>query len=183
MNRNVLYSVPNYAASYSFSRGNGRYAPGKMELAGFLAQVGLVGTACADLLEDLDDVDALSRLSEAQFELYNVAPDTKVRIDLLLEARARSRMAIRPPPGLTANESPLLMSPPRLNHAVEKPPPGYPSPHDARFGTNVPSLSLLSSYDGSSHVGTEDDEENSRIEAELQELGGQMVGSILDFDG
>jgi hypothetical protein len=190
MNNSSL-NAPNCATYYSRSH----LSPGKIELAEFLAQVGLVGTVCSDLLEDLDDVDALSRLSDAQLELYNVTPEKMARINWMLGARdacsspttfssAHAASRIRPPPGLIAKSNDPL-SPSRLNQAVG---------HDARelrlryrtdvgfgqSGTKLELPSLLQSYNVSTNSLYD---EEDQIEAELQELGGQMVGSILDFEG
>lgn len=190
-----------------------RSTAGKKELAAFLARAGVAGTACEDLVEALDHVDALYKLSDAQFELYNVSPDQKLRIDMLLEARRRARQEltrsptatspatpIRPPPGLTAPSSnaenylqptTALSSPPRLHTQVSyttsdsSPSCGYMTQTtrtDVDFGgtPQIPSLSHAPFYGnaGNNSLYEQDDEE---IEAELQELGGQMVGSVLDF--
>lgn len=188
---NASLNAPNCATCYSRSY----LSPGKIELAEFLAQVGLVGTVCSDLLEDLDDVDALSRLSDAQLELYNVNPEKMARINWMLGAcdacsspttlsSAHAASRIRPPPDLIAKSSDPL-SPSRLNKAVG---------HDARelrlryrtdvgfgqSGTKLELPSLLQSYNVSTNSLYD---EEDQIEAELQELGGQMVGSILDFEG
>lgn len=210
---NTLSNPTMYNASET-NRG-GYMTTGKIELTAFLARVGIVGTACEDLVEALDNVDGLYRLSDAQFELYNVSPDEKHRIDMMLEARRRVRAeatlvsstagsSIRPPPGLSvppadnANQTTVRLSPPCLNPATYTsesgiPPVGYmaTSRTDVDFGSSppmsgsntqqIPSLSLLSSYNVSnSGIGEQADEE---IEAELQELGGQMIGSVLDFEG
>jgi hypothetical protein len=202
---NMFFNSSNFDASES-----NRITSGKVELAAFLARVGLVGTVCSDLVEALDNVDALYRLSDAQFEIYNVSSDQKLRVDMMLEARRRARVeaafassprsSVRPPPGLmapTVNQSATLLSPPRLNPATyssesDIPSVGYmaTSRTDIDFGRSspmgggsqtlqVPSLSSFSTYQGPSN-GSRDDEE---IEAELQELGGQMIGSVLDFEG
>jgi hypothetical protein len=202
---NMFFNSSNFVASES-----NRITSGKVELAAFLARVGLVGTVCSDLVEALDNVDALYRLSDAQFEIYNVSSDQKLRVDMMLEARRRARVeaafassprsSVRPPPGLmapTVNQSATLLSPPRLNPATyssesDIPSVGYmaTSRTDIDFGSSppmggeiqtlqVPSLSSFSTYQGPSN-GSRDDEE---IEAELQELGGQMIGSVLDFEG
>lgn len=129
LNSVLNYNVPNYANSYSFSHGyHGRYSPGKMELAGFLAQVGLVGSSCAGILADLDDVEALERLSNAQFLSYNITFEKRRNIAALLEARHRrntvekhntnswktaalqSAAPVRPPPGLEFNNETLMQS-------------------------------------------------------------------------
>lgn len=196
---NASFNAPNYATYYS----RAHVAHGKIELAAFLAQVGLVGTVCSDLLEDLDDVDALSRLSDAQFELYNVTPDKMARINWMLAARdgyggcsatsyssAHPAAPIRPPPGLAAKNSddPLRLSPPRLNQSV-----GHDDARELNFGyrsdggfgqslgrsKQLQLPSLLQSYNVSNNSLCD---EEDQIEAELQELGGQMVGSILDFE-
>jgi len=87
-NATVRYNIPNYKGGYY--GGGGRYAPGKVELAGFLAHVGLVGAACAQLLADVADVDALSRFSNEDYEQYGITDrEKRARIQVLLEARAR----------------------------------------------------------------------------------------------
>ena len=86
------YGVPNYAASYSYSRGDGRYSPGKIELAAFLAQVGLIGMACSSLLAEVDDVDALAKTSREELEgTYGVGRATQAKIVALLQARRIKR--------------------------------------------------------------------------------------------
>jgi len=86
-NATVRYNIPNYKGGYYGS--SGRYAPGKVELAGFLAHVGLVGAACAQLLADVADVDALSRFSNEDYEQYGIVDrEKRARIQVLLEARA-----------------------------------------------------------------------------------------------
>ena len=206
---NLFYNARNYSVPHSASP---RCSPGKMELAAFLAQVGLAGTVCDDLLEALDDVDALYRLSDSQFELYNVSSDQKLRIAMMLEARRRARVgstlfpllspsspsAIRPPPGLSAPReiaefvNRMIVPPPCLNQTTyaseSSSSVGYLNDRtDVDFGgspslTGKPRLpSLLSSYDVSNDSLYEQGDEE--IEAELQELGGQMVGSLLDFEG
>jgi hypothetical protein len=163
--------------------------PEKLELAAFLAQAGLLGTVASDLLEDFDNVDALSRLSDAQFELYNVTPDKQARINCMLHARARGGSSvpnppIRPPPGLGVKNDQLLLSPPRLNNGydVRRSNFGYNVglSHRSLGGTNLQLPSLLQSYNVSNNSLYD---EEDQIEAELQKLGGQMVGSILDFEG
>lgn len=260
----VRYGFPSYA---SYSHTDGRYAPGKLELAAFLASVGLVGSACADLLRDLLDVDALARLTSEQLFYYNVSAEKQLEIVRLLDAR-RLRLnlqtqqqpkkqvapaVIRPPPGLGfAPAGDKLINPigPNLGNATTKParspfpigPPLYtpavpistsfpPSsnnnfllssvqtqpvqtqPVQTQHGSSnltLPSLSafdrpyvpssevaVMKSFDagmsrpisiGSSFFSSnntcmesEADAENRRIDEDLQQLGDQMVGSILDF--
>lgn len=79
----IRYTPPNYA-TYSVDR---RYSPGKIELASFLAQAGLVGVDCAQLLADLSGVNALSYFNDKDFERYRVDVDKRRRIKALLEAR------------------------------------------------------------------------------------------------
>ena len=187
----MFYNSFNFGASES-----NHVTSGKIELAAFLARVGLVGTVCSDLVEALDNVDGLYRLSDAQFELYNVSPDQKLRIEMMLEARRRARaeatfassprLSIRPPPGLsvpTVNQSAALQSPPRLNPATYSsessiPSVGYMATNrtDIDFGSSPPMgggnqtlqvPSLLSTYRAPNN-GSRDDEE---IEAELAGTG------------
>mmetsp|Transcript_40374 Transcript_40374/g.121655 ORF Transcript_40374/g.121655 Transcript_40374/m.121655 type:complete len:975 (-) Transcript_40374:246-3170(-) len=237
----LRYNVPNYASTYSYSQGSGRYTPGKIELAAFLAQVGLVGTSCAAILEDLSDVDALAQLTKEKFELYNIGDAKQAEISIMLEARRR-RLAgetggsqkkswniapVRPPPGLENAY--------RENHGivgtnaiadVQHSPPFFASSSTLVSGAatgsgagtstgymlsmrNVNSSesrvrcdtgeSWTSSCDDATKVAPplsplprpfthvedlvneEGHDDDSKIEADLQELGGQMVGSILDF--
>jgi hypothetical protein len=163
--------------------------PEKLELAAFITRVGLVGTVASDLLEDFDNVDALSRLSDAQFELYNVTPINQARINVMLHSRARDGSSgcnptIRPPPGLGVKNDRLLLSPPRLNHGYDVRRSNFEYnvglSHQSLGGTNLQLPSLLQSCNLSNN-GLYDEED--QIEAELQKLGGQMVGSILDFEG
>ena len=85
----IRYPVPYFANSMST---DGRYTPGKLDLASFLAQAGLVGTECAQLLTDLANVDALRSFSDADFTKYQVDFEKKNRIIMLLEARRRAEM-------------------------------------------------------------------------------------------
>lgn len=213
-----------------------RYTPGKIELAAFLAQVGLIGKQCADVLSDLADVDALAALTEGQYERYKIGEGKRKEIGMMLEAR-RIRMerenlvakrqgqaqptastVVRPPPGfgraagaetVTMKQQPTFLSAsaPGLNNSLTSQPTNLlPTVSDneggsalsgGRLPTNqVPAPQLapppssactfpIVSYGGNAehtiHEGIEQDDESSRIEADLQELGGQMVGSILDF--
>jgi hypothetical protein len=120
-----------------------------------------------------------------------------------LSSPGASPGAIRPPPGLTSpagvvksnHQSAAFMLPPRLNQVTYAssetcPSPGYSTAGrtDVDFGSSpslsgsrpqIPPLSLFCSREGSNNSVYEQGDEE--IEAELQELGGQMVGSILDF--
>ena len=87
--------LPAITSSNSFSNDGRRDTPRKMELAAFLSRVGISGTVREDLVEALDGVDSLYMLSDAQFELYNVSPDKKLQIDMMLEDRRRARMESR----------------------------------------------------------------------------------------
>mmetsp|Transcript_12742 Transcript_12742/g.19740 ORF Transcript_12742/g.19740 Transcript_12742/m.19740 type:complete len:169 (+) Transcript_12742:305-811(+) len=58
-----------------------------MELAAFLAQVDLVGSACAKMLHDLEDVDALLNLTDAQYRSYHISSAKQAQISILLDAR------------------------------------------------------------------------------------------------
>ncbi|EED94424.1 predicted protein [Thalassiosira pseudonana CCMP1335] len=243
----VRYGLPNYTA---YAQNDGRYAPGKIELAAFLAQVGLVGSACAELLADLFDVDELAALSPDELYSYKVGTEKQLEIAALLEAR-RLRLVhqkqqqqqllpspnvqsvpssvVRPPPGFSgsnATGSSLIAS------AVLKPvsPPVRALPQSQSFAPertsdfflpssnaqnngsnnfNLPSFNnnsldtsflvrgdpiLNARYDRNNSarplpigsrlfvsnqepVETDDD----KIDADLQQLGDRMVGSILDF--
>lgn len=235
----LRYNVPNYASTYSYSQGSGRYTPGKNELAAFLAQVGLVGTACAAILEDLSDVDALSQLSKEKYESYHIGDAKQAEISIMLDARFRrltggnvgsklqawNAAVVRPPPGLenVCRESPGTVG---TNAAFDG---GQQQQHLPLFASStLPSCtgsssgagfvlpgmgvnlsdsrarcdtgeSWASSCDDATKVATPSPsplprpfthvedlveevlDDDSKIEADLQELGGQMVGSILDF--
>ena len=109
----VRYGLPDYSA---YAQSDNRYDPKKLELAAFLTRVGLVGSACADLLRDLLDVDSLAALTPQQLYMYNVGDEKQMEIAALLKARElrllQQRMqnidstvlapspVIRPPPGL-----------------------------------------------------------------------------------
>eukprot|EP00978_Attheya_sp_CCMP212_P003293 scaffold6811_cov62-Attheya_sp.AAC.1 len=119
----LRYRVPSYA---SYSHTDNRYTPGKLELAALLGQVGLFGAACADLLADLSDVDALGQLKEIDYERYNISKDKQAAIVFLLDVRRHRQeeekelqlraaaaagaslqwsqpQLLRPPPGLGFN--------------------------------------------------------------------------------
>jgi len=85
----VRYPVPigSRSSLKSFGGCDGRYSPGKIELASFLAQVGLVGTACADLLADLADVDTMGLLTDAELESYGIGSIKRNEIQKFLCAR------------------------------------------------------------------------------------------------
>ena len=174
------YGVPDYARSVSFAQGDGRYTPGKIELAGFLAQVGLMGSDCADLLATVEDVDTLGRFTDAQYRSYGVSREKQTQIAWMLEQRRRSRAEqlrlwtapplVRPPPGLATTTS-------SYDHL---------NPFSGSFGEQPTSRNLLiptasSPLFAQRAMTAVEAEEESRIEVELQELGGQMVGSVLDF--
>eukprot|EP00804_Cyclotella_cryptica_P001755 CCRYP_021240-RA/>CCRYP_021240-RA protein AED:0.01 eAED:0.01 QI:286/1/1/1/1/1/2/602/897 len=114
----VRYGLPDYSA---YAQSDNRYDPRKIELAAFLARVGLVGSACADLLRDIFDVDALAALTPEQLFAYSIGSEKQMEIAVLLKARqlslqqqqqmrhvpqshhklkAASTSVIRPPPGL-----------------------------------------------------------------------------------
>lgn len=235
----VRYGLPDYAA---YAQNDNRYAPGKIELAAFLAQVGLVGSACAELLADLFDVDALAALTPDQLFSYKICHEKQLEIKALLEAR-RMRLqqqrrnaptVLRPPPGLgfkpdglkgvlPSSGSGLGVSNSSLINPSQspiQPPPRFNSENTSGFllpptSTNqnesnitLPSLtntesSFISGADPNmkplnstitlprpfainpnhfprfqvSETETDDD----KIDADLQQLGDRMVGSILDF--
>ena len=75
----LRYSGDNYASTHPYSQCDGRYAPGKIDLAAFLAQVGLEGTACAGLLAGVVDVDALARLTDSDLKRTMLARAKKKR--------------------------------------------------------------------------------------------------------
>lgn len=109
----IRYGLPDYSA---YSQSDCRYDPKKIELAAFLARVGLVGSACADLLRDLLDVDTLAAMTPHQLYMYNVGDEKQMEIAALLKARELRLLhqqmqktqpsapvpstVIRPPPGL-----------------------------------------------------------------------------------
>jgi len=124
-NMNIQYKVPTYSSHYNYSYNQIPKNPGKIELAGLLAQVGLIGHSCADLLRDVPDVEALSKFTNKHYEMYHVSKETQFQIQTLIEARKRrkemasfsyvqspipnsamaaSNNTIRPPPGLGFGE-------------------------------------------------------------------------------
>lgn len=151
----------------------------KTELGSFIATVGIVGDDAAALVANVPDIDGLASLSDIQFQLYGVGADKQAQLGRLLEQRlGHPSCNIRPPPGLSLihDEPPTLFgspnrtSPPNLNlsRPVLKPP-------STRYLASHPFAYDENQYEGAM------DEEESRIEAELQELGGKMIGSVLDF--
>eukprot|EP00550_Attheya_septentrionalis_P000526 CAMPEP_0198282150 /NCGR_PEP_ID=MMETSP1449-20131203/1995_1 /TAXON_ID=420275 /ORGANISM="Attheya septentrionalis, Strain CCMP2084" /LENGTH=990 /DNA_ID=CAMNT_0043978267 /DNA_START=153 /DNA_END=3125 /DNA_ORIENTATION=+ len=255
----LRYRVPSYA---SYSHTDNRYTPGKLELAALLGQVGLFGAACADLLADLSDVDALGQLNETDYERYNISKDKQAAIVFLMDVRRHRQeqekelqlraaagisshwsqpQLLRPPPGLgfnapVAEESQSVASSgivdsssvtnslysvpaPMLGYEDileplqhEQPAPLQSSDLSSICSTNFelpnferprtplylgPGLSDTSGLNSSpnlyGHVSqcnnmTENStyydnnsDDSAKIEADLMELGGQMVGSILDF--
>ena len=85
----VRYPVPigSRSSLKSFGGCDRRYSSGKIELASFLAQVGLVGTACADLLADLADVDTMGLLTDAELKSYGIGSIKRNEIQKFLCAR------------------------------------------------------------------------------------------------
>merc|ERR1739844_832687 len=76
----VLSRSHNNAANQNML-GDVRYSPAKLELATFLAQVGLIGNDAQALLLDLDDIDALERLTHEDLEvIYSVG--SRIRNDI-----------------------------------------------------------------------------------------------------
>lgn len=234
----LRYSVPNYAGSYSYAKGDGRYTPGKIELAAFLAQVGLIGAACADLLADLADVDALAKLTPTEYEMYKIGPGKQAEIGAMLEARRRrqeqekqaaqqqqrqwSAPVVRPPPGFSREEvamgrnggdgptvAPVGVAESQLPFLSSAGGSGYGltdlqqnQTRDQRVSLSHGNESSFSglvdgvgvglngvsgtftqvAFGGVEHsTRVQEQEDSSKIEADLQELGGRMVGSILDF--
>ncbi|KAL7467382.1 hypothetical protein ACHAXS_007624 [Conticribra weissflogii] len=235
----VRYGLTNYAA---YAQNDNRYAPGKIELAAFLAQVGLVGSACADLLADLFDVDALAALTPGQLFSYKIGREKQLEIKALLEAR-RLRLqqqqrnaptVLRPPPGLgfkpdglkgvlPSSGSGMGISSSSLTNPTQspiQPPSRFNSENATGFllpptstnqnGSNItlpsltntessfvsgsdpiikpldPSITLLRPYAINPNPFprfqvSEPETDDDKIDADLQQLGDRMVGSILDF--
>jgi hypothetical protein len=118
----VRYGLPDYSA---YAQSDSRYDPKKIELAAFLARVGLVGSACADLLRDLPDVDALASLTPQKSYMYNVGDEKQMEIAALLKARElrllQQQMQRMPPPSMPTT-SPVIRPPPGLGF-------GFPPPN------------------------------------------------------
>ena len=106
--------------------GDVRYSPGKLELATF-SQVGLIGNDAQSLLLDLDDINALERLTSEDMEvIYSIGSRIRSDIFSMLDARqvrmgherkfAQTRRddswssdaLVRPPPGLVPSQDPLV---------------------------------------------------------------------------
>ena len=67
--------------------GDVRYSPGKLELATF-SQVGLIGNDAQSLLLDLDDINALERLTSEDMEvIYSIG--SRIRSDIFSMLNAR----------------------------------------------------------------------------------------------
>ena len=155
----------------------------KLELGAFLASVGIFGDDAAALIANVLDIDCLEYLSDTQFLLYGISAEKQAHLGQLLEQRRHGRLLqnqIRPPPGL----SPIHDEPPTLFGGSPHR-SGAPLPMNLSSQlSSIPTTRYLSShpfaYDETQYPGLLDDEE-SRIEAELQELGGKMIGSVLDF--
>jgi hypothetical protein len=152
----------------------------KQDLSSFIATVGLVSNEAAALVANVADIDSLDRLSDVQFQLYGVSGEKQAQLGKLLEQRRRRRRpAVRPPPGL----SPLHDEPPTLFGSPNRPSTNV-SPHFSSINpvaSHFPvAMTHPFAYDEYQDPFMVDDED-SRIEAELQELGGKMIGSVLDF--
>jgi hypothetical protein len=117
----VRYGLPDYSA---YAQSDSRYDPKKIELAAFLARVGLVGSACADLLRDLLDVDALAALTPQQLYFYNVGDEKQMEIAALLKARElrllQQQMQRMPQPSVHTT-SPVIRPPPGLGFGCPSP--------------------------------------------------------------
>jgi hypothetical protein len=122
-----------------------------------------------------------SELGASSSELNANSPSWS-RTNIASLAAAPSVGSVRAPPGLTLadsgkgiqssfsptpNESPFLSTYPSL---AERPSPRFAMPSPVTYNVKE------NPFDDS-----DNDENDDLIEAELQELGGQMVGSILDF--
>ena len=118
----VRYGLPDYSA---YAQSESRYDHKKIELAAFLARVGLVGSACADLLRDLLDVDALAAMTPQQLYTYNVGDEKQMEIAALLKARElrllQQQMQKTPSPSVPT-PSPVMRPPPGLGFGSPSPP-------------------------------------------------------------
>jgi len=114
------YCAPNHGYNDNYPPDNFPYTPGKIELASFLSQVGLISSIIAQLLRDLSNIDALYNFTDVDYARYYIDADKKRLICSMLNTR-RCRMyhqqqqrpierqwkpppstqqVIRPPPGL-----------------------------------------------------------------------------------
>jgi hypothetical protein len=184
--RSPLRSAPSHQQHFGSSVQYGSpYSPDissqkKQDLASFIATVGLVGNEASALVANVADIDSLNRLSDVQFQLYGVGAEKQAQLGKLLEQRRRRRRpAVRPPPGL----SPIHDEPPTLFGSPNRPTvnltPQFSSmnPSASHFPVATTHPFAYDEYQQPFMV----DDEDSRIEAELQELGGKMIGSVLDF--
>lgn len=157
--------------------------PGKIELAGLLARAGLIGAACAELLADVPDADALGELTEEDYATRYGVTDAgaRTRIRALLRTRAErrgvvpsySRIAgvIRPPPGFRRDDRVAALP---LAEASSR---GV-----ATFGLVATSASAskketIVAKDYRVKRNNEEEEEEADL---LAQVGGQMAVSILD---
>jgi len=239
------YNVPNYEHAHSYFNAQNQLGVRKQELAAFFVEVQLNGTACKVLLENVEDIDALEKLTDNEFYAYGVELTKRVEIKALLEVRRRRQMfgnisreqnqitwstGISPPPGLvpnldsavTASEalsnrilwkegdqqqstrssySPVPSSPcsgrvlsssrilnlPQCNvdnRVAKTTTTPYVAPHEYSRMPVTPSISdsaAMFSRDHGQNLFGSTLNNDAKIEADLQELGGQMAGSILDF--
>jgi len=169
-NQNQCDNSVQYGSPYSCSSDHRRK---KEELRSLFHKVGLIGNEAASLASNVADVEALERLSDRQLQLYGIPADKRARLCILFAGR-RQHSEIRPPPGLP----PVHDEPPTLFGSSNRSPSLYLPQLSAKTFQQKP-LAHMFAYDEHQQLTATDEE--SRIEAELQELGGQMVGSILDF--
>mmetsp|Transcript_39026 Transcript_39026/g.44512 ORF Transcript_39026/g.44512 Transcript_39026/m.44512 type:complete len:522 (+) Transcript_39026:813-2378(+) len=146
----------------------------KEELLLLLEKVGISRNEAESIASNVADVQGLEHLSDRELQLYSIPADKRARLSILFAGR-RQHSEIRSPPRL----SPVHDEPPTLFGSSNRSSSLYLPQLSAKTIKQKP-LTHNFAYDEHQHLAQITDEE-SRIEAELQELGGQMVGSILDF--
>ena len=203
-NQNLYFSPHSNVFNYKYAQIPKN--PEKIELAGLLAQVGLIGRSCANLLQDVPDVEALSKLTPKQFEMYNVSKDTQFQIRSIVEARKRrmgfvsnsygqaptmqgvslhtNNVTVRPPPGLGFGETSSVFANHHQPARVESNDiysNQFHKPHRAGQNFNNTLQGNVTSQ-SSMQSGVLEDDDNENFEEDLlSQVGGQMAVSILDF--
>jgi hypothetical protein len=157
--------------------------PKKLELGSILASVGIVGRCESkkSLDTNFSEVDDLERFS---FQLQTSVPQTHNNLERVWEqyhpTNWNHNCVLTPPPGLSSihDEPPTLFGTPKhLNMAT----PNIVTTADRFTPTAWYPLANPFIVDEEPQSDCIWVDEESRIEAELQELGGQMIGSVLDF--
>jgi len=153
----------------------------KEELCSLLDRIGLVGDFAVPLVSAIADVDALECLSDMQLHSYGLSSDQQAYLSILLAERRKHKQV---DPGIRVESPPTLFEvSPQNKSSTSSPllPCSTSSVLETLLFKQHPWACRVDDCDHLEQInGSDTDEEESRIEADLQELGGQMIASILD---